>query len=102
MLLVKLQSIPISRRLCAAVLSAGFTAILLRHLDNQLSNSFAVCYKLARAGGGGVRGVEGGQRWVSNRFSFAIMYKHATHGEMRAHLNFHCELPLAVAMRSYL
>ncbi len=42
-------------------------------------------------------------QYLPNRFRstlrFAIMYIHATHGEMCNHVMFHCKLPLAVAMR---
>ena len=47
-------------------------------------------------GSGGSRGGVGG----ANIVSFAIMYIHATHGEMCNYLNCHCELTLAVAMRA--
>ncbi len=90
---------------------AGFTAILLqfsfanRIVNYPIAAPFATNWHIGELWGGGVRG-QGGRRGAEggspNRFSFAIMYIHATHGEMWTQLNVYCELPLAVAMRSYL
>ncbi len=93
----------------AGALNTGFTAILLQFsfanwiINYPIVSLFAANWHIGELWGGergqgGPRGKQGG----ANRFSFAIMYTHATHGEMCNHLNLHCEVPLAVAMRSYL
>ena len=97
----QVEILPSSAGLMALLLQFSFANWIISYLtDNQLVllSPFAANWHIGEFGEGRRSGGEGGAGGA-NRFGFAMMYPHATHGEMCNHLMFHCELPLAVAMR---